>query len=460
MRDDRARGAPGGASVCLPADEQTLVPPILRAKQKICANLVWVPAATTVAASRFPQPQFESGHTVPQTVHPPFEALVPAWADVLILALALAVTVWLAHRVRSRRWLLVFSLVCLAWFGFIRQGCICPVGAVQNVAVAAWSGGGLPWSVAALFALPLLTALLFGRVFCGAVCPLGALQDLFIITPQRVPRSVDAVLRLVPPAVLAVGLVYAINGAGYLICRTDPFVGLFRRSAPMPMFLTGAAVLLVGMVVARPYCRYFCPYGVLLEWCSRLAWRPFAITAHECINCRLCVGTCPVDAITVPRPALSDTVRSGLFRRFVLMLMLAPLVVAGCAAAGWLLGAQAARAHPSVIVAERLAQTPESEMDLHPEIEAFKRTGRTPEQAAAEAAVTVARFRRGCAWAGVFVGAIMALRLLGMTRLQRRTLHEADRERCIVCGRCFAACPKNVQRSTSNAQLSNQKGDT
>ena len=28
----QARGAPGGASVCLPADEQTLVPPILRSK--------------------------------------------------------------------------------------------------------------------------------------------------------------------------------------------------------------------------------------------------------------------------------------------------------------------------------------------------------------------------------------------------------------------------------------------
>jgi hypothetical protein len=30
----QARGAPGGASVCLPADEQTLVPPILRSKTK------------------------------------------------------------------------------------------------------------------------------------------------------------------------------------------------------------------------------------------------------------------------------------------------------------------------------------------------------------------------------------------------------------------------------------------
>jgi len=397
----------------------------------------------TAAASRFPQPQFDSGHTVPQAVHPPFTALMPAWADVLILASALAVAAWLVHKVRARRWLLVFSIICLAWFGFVRQGCICPVGAVQNVAVAAWSGGGLPWAVAGLFALPLLAALLFGRVFCGAVCPLGAIQDLFIISPQRVPRSADAVLRLVPPAVLAVGLVYAIHGAGYLICRTDPFVGFFRRSAPMPLILTGMAVLLVGMVVARPYCRYFCPYGVLLEWCSRLAWRPFAITANDCINCRLCVGTCPVDAIVVPRAAPGDAARRGLFRRFVLMLALTPLVVAGCAVAGWLMGAEAARAHPAVIVAERLAQTPEAETDLHPEIEAFRRTGRTQEQAVADAAVMVSRFRRGCAWAGAFVGVLMALRLLGMTRLQRRTLHAADRERCVACGRCFAACPKN-----------------
>lgn len=382
---------------------------------------------------------------MPQAVHPPFAAMLPAWADVLILALALAVTAWLVHRVRSRRWLLVFSVVCLVWFGFVRRGCICPVGAVQNVAVAAWSGGGLPWVVAALFALPLLAALFFGRVFCGAVCPLGAIQELFIIKPQRVPRSVDAVLRLVPLAVLAVGLVYAVNGAGYLICRTDPFVGFFRRSAPMSMVLTGMAVLLAGMVVARPYCRYFCPYGVLLEWFARLAWRPFAITERDCINCRLCVGTCPVDAITAPRPVPGDAVRRGLFRRFVLMLALAPLVVAACAVAGWLAGAGAARAHPAVLVAERLVQTPEAEMDLHPEIEAFKRTGRTPEQAVAEAAVTTSRFRRGCAWAGAFMGVMMALRLLGMTRLQRRALHAADRERCIACGRCFAACPKNIK---------------
>lgn len=400
-----------------------------------------LPAAE--AASRFPQPQFDTGHKLPQAVNPSFVQLVPAWADVLILALALAIAVWLVRKVRSRRWILAFSLLCLAWFGFIRQGCICPVGAVQNAAAAAWAGGGLPVYVAALFALPLLTALLFGRVFCGAVCPLGALQDLFIVKPQHVPRALDAVLRLAPVVVLSTGVVAAVNGAGYLICRTDPFVGFFRRGAPWPMILTGMAVLLLGTVVARPYCRYFCPYGVLLEWCSRLAWKPVAVTDQECINCRLCVGTCPVDAITPPRAALNDTARSGQFKRFVALLALVPVLIAGCAGAGWLAGGFVARAHPDVALAELLADTAPADEDLHPEIEAFKRSGLSREQADTHAAVTRRRFRTGCAWAGVLLGIVIALRSLGLTRLRRRLLHEADRLRCIACGRCFAACPKN-----------------
>ena len=424
---------------------------ILRLVQKgWCA---WVGLLLPLAAAgeaRFPQPQFDTGHQVPQAVHPPYVALVPPWADVLILAAALAVSVWLVRKLRSRRWILAFSLVCLAWFGFVRQGCICPVGSVQNVAVAAWSGGGLPVAVAALFALPLLVSLLFGRVFCAAVCPLGALQDLFIVRPQRVPRALDAVLRLAPLAILAFGLVYAVNGAGYLICRADPFVGLFRRSAPMPMLMTGMAVLLLGMFLARPYCRYFCPYGVLLEGCARLAWRRVEITDRACINCRLCVGVCPVGAIAVPRETLSDQARAHQFRRFILVLASAPMLVAACAGAGWLSGSFVARAHPDVGLADRLAASVSAaDEDLYPELEAFKRSGRSRAWAEARAAETVGRFRKGCAGAGAFMGVVIALRLLGLARLRRLSVHEADLIRCVACGRCFPACPKNGKQPSA-----------
>jgi NAD-dependent dihydropyrimidine dehydrogenase PreA subunit len=210
--------------------------------------------------------------------------------------------------------------------------------------------------------------------------------------------------------------------------------------------LTGMAVLLVGLVVARPYCRYFCPYGVLLEICARLSWRSVSLTENTCINCRLCAGTCPVDAIVAPRAPLNDAARLRQFKRFMTLLALAPLLVAGCAGAGWLAGAAVAKAHPDVALVEHLDRaTPETE-DLFPEIEAFKRTGKSRAAADAQAAQTVARFRSGCAGAGLFMGLVIALRLLGLTRLQRRALHEADRIRCVACGRCFAACPKNQTR--------------
>jgi len=414
-------------------------------KIKIGAMGLFLPLAS-FGESRFPQPQFETGHVVPQAVHPAFSEFVPPWADALILALALAVSVWLVRRVRARRWILLFSLVCLAWFGFVRQGCICPVGSTQNVAAAVWAGGGLPWFVAALFALPLLAALLFGRVFCAAVCPLGALQDLFVVWPRRVPPALDAVLRLVPLAVLSVGIVCAVNGAGYLVCRTDPFVGLFRRGAPLSMLLVGMGVLLVGMVVARPYCRYFCPYGVLLEGCSRLAWRRIEIAEQACVNCRLCVGVCPVGAVSLPREAPGGAARARLYRRFLGLLAVAPVLVFGCAAAGWAAGAQVARLHPDVELAESLATAQAATEDLHPEIEAFRRTGKDRPWAEARAAETVGRFRSGCAGAGAFIGLVAALRLLGLTRLRRRAEHEADRVRCIACGRCFEACPMNAQK--------------
>lgn len=399
-------------------------------------------ALTTCAESRFPQPQFDSGHVVPKTFHPPVIAIVSEWMDVALLLFALGVATWLVHRVRSRRWILAFSVLCLAWFGFIRQGCFCPIGTIQNVAVAAWQGGGLAWGIAAFFALPLLFALLFGRVFCAAVCPLGVLQDLFIVRPQRIPRAVNAVLRLIPLVVLLLGLVYTLNGAGYLICRMDPFVGLFRRSAPLPLLLAGMAVLLLGLVVARPYCRYFCPYSVLLEGCSRLAWKPVHITTETCINCRLCVGVCPVDAVEIPREAPTDAMRTVLFRRFLKLMVIVPLLVVGFSSAGWMkVGPLLAAAHPVVKTRDAMqVSTPTTEA-LYPAIEAAKKQGKTREELEAQAEKITNKFQTGSAVAGGLFGLIIALRMLGISQLRRRVEHEADRYNCIACGRCYPVCP-------------------
>src|SRR4030042_1418682 len=90
---------------------------------------------------RFPRPEFESGYTFP--THQFLNQRGPMWEymDVAVLIGALLVTSWLALKKRSRQGLIWISVFSLAYFGFYREGCICSVGSVQNVALALFNDG-------------------------------------------------------------------------------------------------------------------------------------------------------------------------------------------------------------------------------------------------------------------------------------------------------------------------------
>ncbi len=221
--------------------------------------------------------------------------------DVVLLAAALVAAALVAHRWR-RRWMAVaITLASLAYFGFYRQGCVCPIGAIQNVTTAAVDPTvAVPLVVLLFFLLPLIAALIAGRVFCSGVCPLGAIQDLVVLRPVQLPRSVDWWGGWLKYVYLAAAIWFAAQPEGardYIICRFDPFVSFFRLSGAAWLFVLGGGFLLLGTVVGRPYCRFLCPYGGLLAMVSRFAWKPVSITPDEELDCGLCVHSCPFGAI-------------------------------------------------------------------------------------------------------------------------------------------------------------------
>ncbi len=221
--------------------------------------------------------------------------------DVVLLAVAMGISVWLVMSRRSRKWVLVLTAACLGYFGFYREGCICPIGSIQNVSVALTDPRyAIPIVVTAVFFLPLLVALFFGRAFCGGICPLGAIQELVVLKPVQVPRRLDRALGLLKYGYLGLAVWLAVQPFpkhDFVICRFDPFVGFFRMTGFAHMLYIGAAFLLLGMFVGRPYCRYLCPYGALLEWVTRLAGRGVSITPDKELDCGLCQESCPYGAI-------------------------------------------------------------------------------------------------------------------------------------------------------------------
>jgi ferredoxin len=149
--------------------------------------------------------------------------------DVAVLAACLALSGWLAIRARSREGIFLLSVFSIAYFGFFRKGCICPIGAIQNIALAlADPSYAVPRFAVAFFVLPLVTALATGRTFCAAVCPFGALQDALIVRPLRLPRWLAVPLGFLPVVYLGLAVLFAATGAEFIVCRFDPFVNFFR----------------------------------------------------------------------------------------------------------------------------------------------------------------------------------------------------------------------------------------
>jgi NosR/NirI family transcriptional regulator, nitrous oxide reductase regulator len=416
----------------------------------ILTLLIFLFPATALPEQRFPPPEFESGHVVPTTSVPEARGILLQYADLAVLAGCLGIAAWLVYKRRSRKGVLYLGLFSLLYFGFYRKGCVCSIGSIQNVALALCSSNyAAPLTVLGFFLLPLFFVLFSGRVFCSGVCPHGALQDLVLIKPLKVPYWLEQGLGILPFIYLGAGVIFAATETTFIFCQYDPFVPLFRMSGRMFMVTAGVILLLLGMFIGRPYCRFLCPYGALLRIAGSVAKLRVRVTPTTCTQCRLCEGSCPFGAMREPESSRAELqLMSTDRRRLGWLLVLLPVLMVVGGAIGEQFGAAASHQHSAVRWAQRLidehATTPSGAATAD-DLE-LARIRQQPNQILSRAAQVQKRFALSGIGFGAWTGLVIGVKLLSLALRRNRSDFEPDPGACVACARCFESCPEEIAR--------------
>ncbi len=397
---------------------------------------------------RFPPPEFkETGHELPVTTVQQPRGDLYEYLDIVLLLVALSVASYLALKKRSRTGIFVLVILSLFYFGFWRKGCVCAIGAIQNVTLALFDQSyTVPITVVAFFTIPLIFTLFFGRTFCAAVCPLGAIQDVVLLKPVKVPSWLERGLGMFAYLYLGAAVLFAATGSLFIICEYDPFIAIFRRTGSFNMLMLGASILVIGMFVGRPYCRYLCPYSVLLGWMSRASKWHVTITPDLCIQCRLCEDACPFGSIEKPTQEDTRSSRDKGKKRLVALLILLPIFIAAGALIGVRVSPGLSRVDPTVALADRIFLESTGEVkETTDASDAFYRTGRTTTELYEEAQGIGGQFAIGGGILGGFLGFIIGVKLIQLAVRRTRVDYEMNTTTCISCARCFSSCPVGRQ---------------
>ncbi len=184
----------------------------------------------------------------------------------------------------------------------------CPIGAVYSLfrmlaqpAFLAHTDRSHVWVLSGV----LLITVLFGALFCSTLCPLGALQEWTAKIGRKLlkkrynpalPRKADAALGSLRYVLLLIIFLTAFGHISLVLDVFNPSTALkhmWTSAVPAASIILFAGILLLSLVYERPWCRWACPYGLVLGFIGRFSiWK---VRRHEasCIHCKACDRACP-----------------------------------------------------------------------------------------------------------------------------------------------------------------------
>ncbi len=222
-----------------------------------------------------------------------------AQISVFLFVFAISITKWVAEKG-----------VKIPFLPEISLHAICPFGGVATVYEFITTGTFIQKihsSAFILMLLGILVAILFGAFFCGTICPFGSFQEwtgkigkkLFPKHYNKiVPPKLDRVLRFLRYVVLALVVYQTAVTATLVFQAVDPYYALFNfftDEVAVTAYIALALTFLLSLIIERPWCKYFCPYGAFLGLFNHFSLFGIRRNPNTCVHCKKCDAVCPMN---------------------------------------------------------------------------------------------------------------------------------------------------------------------
>ena len=198
---------------------------------------------------------------------------------------------------------------------------LCPFGGIVTLYNLVKTGAlvkKIHDSSVVLAGLGVALAILFGPVICGWICPFGTVQEWVGKLGRKlfkrkyntfVPAKIDRVLRLLRYVVLVWVLVMTALTATLVFQAYDPYYALFsfiHGEVAIGGLVILIIILLLSLVVERPFCKYACPYGAFLGLFNRIRIFKIRRVSSTCISCNACSRACPMNIDVAHKETVKD----------------------------------------------------------------------------------------------------------------------------------------------------------
>ena len=208
----------------------------------------------------------------------------------------------------------------------------CPIGSLQ--AVLGSRNFSMSFYVVGFL---MMVGALVGRFVCGWLCPFGLVQDLlykipFVAKLHRLPgerwlKKLKYLLLVGFVIVLPLFVVDLLGQGQPWFCKYVCPSGTLMAGIPLMITnpalreaigwlftwkaLVLAVLVVLSLLVYRPFCRYLCPLGALYGLFNPVSLLRLKVEDSRCTRCGRCQKTCGLDIPVWQTPNSPDCIRCG-----------------------------------------------------------------------------------------------------------------------------------------------------